>query len=291
MGYLKIQNLYKYPHMFLFKELWALEKIHGTSAHIAYDGDSKNISFFSGELQDVFKSLFNHEALKEEFLKQGEKKIKIHGECYGGKIQGFSHTYGPSVKFVAFDVLINNRWMEVPEAEAFCSHFSIPFVFYRRIKADIDSLNAERDAMSIQASRHGMGDDKKREGVVLRPLMEMVDSYGSRIIAKHKRDDFRETNTPRETKPKDLEVLVQAEAIAKEWVTPMRLTHVIDKLRASGIPCEDVQHTGHVIKAMVDDVIAEGKGEITWSRDATREVGRAAAKMFKERLNAAIIAP
>lgn len=36
MGYLHIENLYKNQTVLMFKELYALEKLHGTSAHIAW---------------------------------------------------------------------------------------------------------------------------------------------------------------------------------------------------------------------------------------------------------------
>jgi hypothetical protein len=34
MGYAHINNLYKDQEILIFKHVWALEKIHGTSAHI-----------------------------------------------------------------------------------------------------------------------------------------------------------------------------------------------------------------------------------------------------------------
>ena len=36
MGYLHIENLYKNQTVLMFKELYALEKLHGTSAHIRW---------------------------------------------------------------------------------------------------------------------------------------------------------------------------------------------------------------------------------------------------------------
>ena len=44
MGYMKIRNLYQQADVLMFKELWALEKIHGTSAHVRWDGDK--VHFF-----------------------------------------------------------------------------------------------------------------------------------------------------------------------------------------------------------------------------------------------------
>ena len=36
MGYAHIENLYKNQTILLFRRCWALEKVHGTSAHITY---------------------------------------------------------------------------------------------------------------------------------------------------------------------------------------------------------------------------------------------------------------
>ena len=81
---------------------------------------------------------------------------------------------------------------------------------------------------------------------------------GSGVIAKHKRDEFKETKTPREVSPEQFKILEDAKSIAEEWVTEMRLKHVLDKL-PQGI---NVESTKMVIEAMVEDVYREAKGEI-----------------------------
>ncbi len=44
MGYLHIENLYKNIDIMQFKECYAMEKIHGTSAHVRFkDGE---VAFF-----------------------------------------------------------------------------------------------------------------------------------------------------------------------------------------------------------------------------------------------------
>jgi len=122
--------------------------------------------------------------------------------------------------------------------------------------------------------------DKPREGVVLRPLIEVVKNNGERIIAKHKGAAFSETKTPREVDPAKLAMLEAAEAIAEEWVTEMRLTHVLDRL---GNPT-DLRETGKVIAAMVEDVTREGSEEFVDSKDARKAIGKKAATMLKARV-------
>ncbi len=104
MGYMKIENLYKNNGIFLWKECYALEKVHGTSAHIQWSNGQ--LSFYSGgETHEKFVELFDQEKLTETFksLEYPEDfVVRIHGEAYGGKQQGMSKTYGPKLHFIAF---------------------------------------------------------------------------------------------------------------------------------------------------------------------------------------------
>jgi len=53
-----IGNLYREQKILMFKECYALEKIHGTSAHIHFHSDSKAVIYFSGgEKHDLLDSL------------------------------------------------------------------------------------------------------------------------------------------------------------------------------------------------------------------------------------------
>lgn len=278
MGYLHIDNLYKSQDILIFKKCYALNKIHGTSAHIAFkDGQ---IRFFScGEKHENFVKLFDATALEERFREVG-KSVTVYGEAYGGKQQGMSATYGPVLRFVAFDVCIGeDGWMTVPRAEAFVKSLGLDFVDYVESSTDLAELDKLRDSDCPQAIRNGMGAGHKREGLVLRPLVELRKNNGSRIICKHKRDDFRETKNTRAVSPEELKVLTDAQAIADEWVTEMRITHVLDKIEN-----QDITNMGNMIKAVLEDVKREGEGEITWSTQAEKNVMTAAAKMIKRRI-------
>ncbi len=50
MGYRKIPNLYKDADILLFKDCFASEKVHGTSAHVSWK-DGK-VNFFAGGGED-----------------------------------------------------------------------------------------------------------------------------------------------------------------------------------------------------------------------------------------------
>lgn len=297
MGYLHIDNLYKAQDVLRFKEVFVLEKIHGTSAHISYklpetsEAQAK-LSFFSGgETHSKFIALFDEAKLTEALAKVGQDVV-VFGEAYGGSQQAMSATYGKQLKFIVFDVKVGEAWLTVPKATKFAEDLGLEFVYWASVPATEEALNAERDADSVQAQRNGCGPGKKREGVVVRPPIEVKNCYGDRIIAKHKRDDFKETKTARPVgDPAKLAVLEAAQAIADEWVTPMRLEHVLDKIPTFLDGRHDMAQTGIVIQAMVADVYREGKGEIVESKDAERAIGARAAKLFKLHIQRSLGAP
>jgi RNA ligase len=282
MGYLHIDNLYKDQTILIFKECYALEKIHGTSAHISWNAKEQKVKFFSGgESHERFVSLFDVELLQTKLAEMFvTSNAIIYGEAYGGKQQGMSNTYGKELKFIAFEVQVAELWLNVPNAEGVCKSLNIEFVDYVKVSTDLTALDAERDKHSIQAIRNGCGEGKIREGVVLKPLVEFTTNNGGRVIAKHKRAEFKETKTPREVSSEEFKVMEDAKAIAEEWVTEMRLKHVLDKL-PQGI---NVESTKLVIDAMVEDVYREAKGEIVESREVTKYIGSKTAVMFKKKI-------
>jgi len=66
MGYMHIDNLYKNQDILMFKECYACEKIHGTSAHVSWKNGK--LSFFSGGVEYLeFVNLFDQEKLTDKF--------------------------------------------------------------------------------------------------------------------------------------------------------------------------------------------------------------------------------
>ena len=287
MGYLHIDNLYKDQRVLLFKEVFAMEKIHGTSAHLHIE--KGRVSFHSGGAEHLaFTNLFDVEALlkKTAAAAFAEDAITIYGEACGGKVQKMSHAYGPTLRFVAFEVRINRAWLAVPQAADVAQQLGLDFVDYVRVPAELPALDEQRDRPSSLALRLGLG-EQMREGIVIRPPIEVRINNDARIIAKHKREEFAETVSPRRVSvdPNDRVVLEQAQAIADEWVTPMRLNHVADAVAsAKGKPALDITDTGDIIRAMLEDVEREAKGEIIPSKAARNAISRAAAHLWKQRV-------
>ena len=279
MAYMHIENLYKAREILNFKKCYALEKIHGTSAHISYT--SGILSFFSGGIKhDTFLGLFDIGKLENKFINLGLQDIVVFGEAYGGKCQKMKDVYGIDLKFIAFDVKIENMWLNVPEAEKIVRELGLEFVDYIEVDTTIEELDKMRDSFSVQSFRNGMGENKK-EGIVLRPLFECYTNRNERVIAKYKTENFRETNTARSLNKITLETLADAKKIADEWVTEMRMTHILDKY----VSPPTIIMTSNVIKDMIEDVIREAGTEIVFTKETRKEIGKKAAIMFKRRIS------
>jgi hypothetical protein len=262
-----------------------MEKIHGTSAHVRFDPNNNGgqVFFFSGGCShEEFIKLFDKTKLETIFRDKGLSAVTfIYGEAYGGKLQGMRKTYGADLKFVAFEVKIGDSWLNVIKAHNFVDSLGLEFVHYVQIPTTLEAIDKERDADSVQAVRNGTGEGHPREGIVLRPLEEFTKNNGERVISKHKRDEFRETATPRKIlDPAQLQVLSDAKAIATEWVTEERLNHILTK----GLVEAQIENTGKIISLMVDDIIREANGEIIDSPEVRKEVAKATAVLFKDLL-------
>jgi len=282
MGYLHINNLYKAQEVLLFKEVYALEKVDGTSTHIKYKVTRQpQLSFFSGCIKhENFTNLFNQEEILANLPKVDD--IIIYGEGYGGKVQGQSKKYGSNLKFIAFDVKIGDCWLDVPTAEKIVKRCGLTFVPYIKCSTDLDILTEERDKPSVVAEWAG-NHNQTREGIVIRPLIELRKNNNERVIAKYKNDDFRETKKKRQIKdPKKLEVLKQAQDIATEWVTINRLKHVLDKIHSKNQQPPSIENMREILISMCEDIKREARGEIAWSKPVEKEINRQTAIIFKK---------
>lgn len=273
-----------------------------------------------GESHNRFTGLFDVEALKAKLTDLGldpDKDLCIYGEAYGGSQQGMSETYGKTLKFAVFDIQIGDCWLAVPQADEMAQKLGLEFVPYAETSTDLKDLDAWRDAPSSQAIRNGVSsfipgfdvlvdsdkpvehsiplggivvNAKRREGVVLRPLFEIRlngnEEAGHRLICKHKGDEFKETKTARPVvDPAKMQVLSDATAIAEEWVTAQRLSHVLDKL-----PGHTIEKMRDIIASMQADVQREGAGEVVWSDAVAKAVGKKTVDMYKAFLKAKMAA-
>ncbi|RJR10698.1 hypothetical protein C4588_02790 [Candidatus Parcubacteria bacterium] len=299
MGYRKITNLQLDHPLFLFKQVYALEKIHGTSTHLTFTFQDNKWQYqvFSGGIKHPdFLFMLNTkyrlatdviEKLTQLTAGQDVQKIVIYGEGYGGRCQGMSDVYGP-LNFVAFEVCKisthGEHWLDVSRAARFVELLGLPFVFYELGPATPEWLNEQRNRPSEQAKRNGLGDNQEGEGIVIRAPMELVDENGGRMIAKYKREGFRETATARPLTEAEIQERQDAQGVAEEWVVEERLNHVLSALVAKGHSKLTLKDTRLVMDTMIEDVSIEALGKIVWSESVGKAIGARAAELFKNRI-------
>ena len=171
--------------------IWT-EKIDGTNIRINWDGhkitfggrtDNSQIPIeLMNWLNDKFMNNETEELFEQKF---GETEVTLYGEGYGRKIQKGGGNYIPDgVSFILFDVLINDFWMPRDSIEDIAKTFAIdvvPVVGVGFIEEAVEYV------MSKPNSKIGTA---KMEGVVCRPIVELFDRTGHRIIVKIKVCDF-----------------------------------------------------------------------------------------------------
>ncbi len=292
MGYLKIQNLERNQTILEHRACWALEKVHGTSAHIKYNAEHEAIHYFHGGVSkaESFRALFDHEELLRRFgILVGEldvsSSITLYGEAYGGKMQGMSSLYGPNLGFIGFDVRIDDHyWLDVPNAFNVATQLGQHFVPFSEVGTGIESLEAVRDAPSrIWPDR--LDKAAKGEGVVLRPLTECVDYRGNRVISKYKADWAKERKSTKVINPGQKEMQLKSRAFAEEFVVHERLLHILDAMSLHPkFHTLKMDRLGDVIAAMQDDVLLEEGVELKEGerQRALRAIASCTVRLYKE---------
>ena len=169
------------------------EKIDGTNIRVHWDGHKV---MFGGRtdaaqiptnlmyaLNDLFLGITNEEVFEQKF---GEKEVTFYGEGYGEKIQKGGGLYRKGCGFVLFDVLIVETWLERSDVEDIAKSFNVPvvpIVLTGTIKEAIEYVKLKpKCTLAIE--------EKEAEGLVGRPIVEMKDRFGKRIIVKVKSCDF-----------------------------------------------------------------------------------------------------
>ena len=166
------------------------EKIDGTNIRIYWDGHT--VSFYGRtsksqmppKLLEKLNELFGG-SVKEEMFKQkfGEKPVLLFGEGYGGNIQNGGN-YKKDCDFILFDVFIGGNYQSRQTVKEIADYFNIdlvPTIMIGKLQDGIDYVKAK------PKSTIGTAD---MEGLVARPIKELKNRCGHRVIVKIKACDF-----------------------------------------------------------------------------------------------------
>ena len=177
---------------YLENNMWDFtEKIDGTNIRILWDGHKVTFAGrtdraqIPAELSNRLFELFGGETNEQLFeQKFGEMEVMLVGEGYGAKIQSCGSLYRDNQDFILFDVMIAGNWQPRESVENIAEYFGIdvvPLVFTGTIQEGIDYVKDKPDSKIGKA---------KSEGLVGRPMVEVLDRTGKRVIVKIKVRDF-----------------------------------------------------------------------------------------------------
>lgn len=167
------------------------EKIDGTNIRVHWDGhrvrfysrtdDGQIPALLTNRLIELFAGEVNEQLFEQKF---GATEVVLVGEGYGAKIQGCGSLYKDTQDFILFDVMIAGNWQPRESVEDIANYFNIdavPIVLEGTIQEAVDYVKTK------PKSKLGTAES---EGVVGRPVVEMQDRCGNRVIVKIKVKDF-----------------------------------------------------------------------------------------------------
>ena len=188
-----VLNDYRNPTIAYLKDnMWLFtEKVDGTNIRIHWDGHKVEFggrtdkAQIPGPLLNKLNEMFMTTEAEELFEQTwGDEDVILFGEGYGPKIQN-GGDYRSDVSFILFDVLVGNNYQEREWVEKTAQMFNIdvvPIVLTGTIQDGIDYV------MKHPQSTMGTA---MMEGVVGRPMIELRDRRGERVIVKIKWEDFK----------------------------------------------------------------------------------------------------
>lgn len=178
---------------FLSELTWVwTEKVDGTNIRVFWDGHKVTFggrtdnAQIPSDLVNYLNATFGTPEVEELFeQKFGEAEVTLYGEGYGKKIQKVGSLYRGDVSFILFDVQVGNVWLRRDSVEDIANAFDIDVV-------PIVGTGTLADAIEYVKTheKSTINSNAPLEGVVARPMVEVLDRMGRRVIVKIKARDF-----------------------------------------------------------------------------------------------------
>jgi Rnl2 family RNA ligase len=264
--YSSIENSYrdleiqKIQQMGLVDNDWVvMEKIHGANFSFWYDGETLRCAKRSGFIS-LDENFYDYQVVLEKY---GEKvkqfynfltrnymdfdTLTIFGEIFGG---GYDHPeverknikqiqkgvqYTPDVEFVAFDVMIDNNFLDFEIYNHALRMVGMPIAPVVFVGEFDKCLNYPNDFQTLIPRRFGLPEIAGNvcEGVVIKPTINFYHHNGSRIILKNKNDKFKEKQKSKKEKKVFEGFSTDGEILKNElmeYICENRLRNVISKV-------------------------------------------------------------
>lgn len=175
------------------------EKVDGTNIRVDWspinfgNNVSEKTIRFGGKTDNTQVSTFLFSKLQEIFTLDKlctlypDLPMTLYGEGYGAKIQkGGGNYISDGVSFILFDVFINGNWLDYNNVLDIADKLGIKVVPCLGIGTLPEMVEMVKKQTFVSELR-----STAPEGIVARPVVELQDRIGSRIITKLKLKDFK----------------------------------------------------------------------------------------------------
>jgi len=207
--YQKIQTAYfrdpENSHKTLLKGTWAkpefellkdidwicTEKIDGTNIRIMWDGENVR---FGGKTDNAQIPTILIASLQDTFTNEKMKacfpdadNVCLYGEGYGKKIQKGGNYLPDRADFILFDVKVGDWWLNRDANEDVAHKLEIgvvPIIGIWKLEEAIEFVK--------KGFKSTIADNKEyiAEGLIMKPVTELFNRKGGRVISKIKYKDF-----------------------------------------------------------------------------------------------------
>ena len=163
------------------------EKVDGTNIRIMWDGENVKFGGRTNNAQIPTFLLYKLDELfpKEKLSKVLSGPVCLYGEGYGVKIQKSGGNYKlDGTDFVLFDIRVDSWWLQRDTIESIAKSLEIktvPIVGYGTFN---DAIQIVKPGFKSQWG------DFQAEGLVIKPMIDLFNRKGNRIITKMKCKDF-----------------------------------------------------------------------------------------------------
>lgn len=176
---------------YLYANQWTwTEKVDGTNIRVMWDGEDAHFGGRTDRAQmraDLYERLLalfagdRRARLAEVF---GESPAVLYGEGYGSGIQKGGNYKSDGVDFVLFDVRVDDLWLQRDSVTDIADRLEL-----RQVPTLGTGSLAEAELFVAKGFDSAWG-SFPAEGIVARPLTELRDRRGGRVITKLKTRDY-----------------------------------------------------------------------------------------------------
>jgi hypothetical protein len=167
------------------------EKIDGTNIRIMWDkagltfGGKTERAQIPSHLVNELNNIFTINLMQEVF--PGGEEICLYGEGYGMKIQKGGNYIKDKASFILFDVKIGDWWLKRDSIEDIANQLNIDIVPIIGVWPLEKAINYVKQGFKSTISQNK---DYIAEGLIMKPVIELFNRRGERIITKIKHKDF-----------------------------------------------------------------------------------------------------